>query len=237
MDIFVLERGGRDGYWHPRPSKRRTYRATGTEGEATGHSARNRCRDHEGLHERLRSAARATRSCILHINNPRWAGVPFVIKAGKALDERKVEVRIRFNAVAGAVKSVSRCAPNELIVRVQPDESIYWKVQSKAPGLDFHIEQQRMDLLYSSKFFERKLPEAYERLLLEVLPAFERGMFSITLKRGRLNRLEDRLVINGARSSPAALQVLHEFGLCIFEQVLYGSSSIWLVGKCLKGSG
>ena len=68
--------------------------------------------------------------------------MPFVIKAGKALDERKVEVRIRFNAVAGAVKSVSRCAPNELIVRVQPDESIYWKVQSKAPGLDFHIEQQ-----------------------------------------------------------------------------------------------
>jgi glucose-6-phosphate 1-dehydrogenase len=94
--------------------------------------------------------------------------VPFVIKAGKALDERKVEVRIRFNAVAGAVKSVSRCAPNELIVRVQPDESIYWKVQSKAPGLDFHIEQQRMDLMYN-KDRKREMPEAYERLILEVL--------------------------------------------------------------------
>ena len=94
--------------------------------------------------------------------------MPFVIKAGKALDERKVEVRIRFNAVAGAVPSVSRCAPNELIVRVQPDEMIYWKVQSKAPGLDFHIEQQRMDLLYSSDQ-KREMPEAYERLILEVL--------------------------------------------------------------------
>ena len=88
-------------------------------------------------------------------------------QSGQALDERKVEVRIRFNAVAGAVKSVSRCAPNELIVRVQPDESIYWKVQSKAPGLDFHIEQQRMDLMYN-KDRKREMPEAYERLILEV---------------------------------------------------------------------
>ena len=44
-------------------------------------------------------------------------------------------------------------------------------MQNKVPGLHFEVQQMRMDLLYSSKFFQRKLPEAYERLLLEVLAA------------------------------------------------------------------
>ena len=55
----------------------------------------------------------------LFIDNPRWAGVPFVLSAGKALEEKKVEVRIRFHAVAGAVADVGDAAPNELVIRVQ----------------------------------------------------------------------------------------------------------------------
>ena len=49
-------------------------------------------------------------------------------------------------------------------------------MQNKVPGLHFEVQQMRMDLLYSSKFFQKKLPEAYERLLLEVLRRSERTL-------------------------------------------------------------
>jgi len=81
-------------------------------------------------------ANKATRTetfavAVLAINNPRWSGVPFVLRAGKGLDESNVEVRIRFQPVLGAVSTLAQCAPNELVIRVQPDEHIYWKITSK----------------------------------------------------------------------------------------------------------
>lgn len=45
-------------------------------------------------------------------------------------------------------------------MRLQPEETIYWKVQNKVPGLGFETNQIRMDLLYATKFQQRKLPEA-----------------------------------------------------------------------------
>jgi glucose-6-phosphate 1-dehydrogenase len=74
-------------------------------------------------------------TAVLHINNPRWAGVPFILKAGKGLDESKVEVRIRFHQVPGAIPTIANCNPNELVIRVQPNECIYWKITSKIPGV------------------------------------------------------------------------------------------------------
>ena len=47
------------------------------------------------------------------------------------------------------VSDLERCVANELVVRVQPEECIYWKVQNKVPGLRFEVEQVRMDLLYA----------------------------------------------------------------------------------------
>lgn len=85
---------------------------------------------------------------VLHINNPRWAGVPFVLKAGKALNENRAEVRIRFKAVPGAIPELTACPENELIIRVQPNEGIYWKIQNKVPGLHFQVAPMRMDLTY-----------------------------------------------------------------------------------------
>lgn len=85
---------------------------------------------------------------VLHINNPRWAGVPFVLKAGKALNENRAEVRIRFKAVPGAIPELASCPNNELIIRVQPNEGIYWKIQNKVPGLHFQVAPMRMDLTY-----------------------------------------------------------------------------------------
>jgi len=63
----------------------------------------------------------------LHINTPRWNGVPFVLKAGKALNERKAEMRIQFKDAPAAsyLFQGEKCPRNELVMRMQPDEAIY----------------------------------------------------------------------------------------------------------------
>jgi len=67
----------------------------------------------------------------LWINNPRWEGVPFIMKAGKALNEAKVEIRIQYKDVtAGIFDDIAR---NELVIRIQPSEAIYMKFNTKTP--------------------------------------------------------------------------------------------------------
>ncbi|KAJ6613423.1 glucose-6-P dehydrogenase [Mycena sp. CBHHK59/15] len=103
----------------------------------------------------------------LWINNPRWEGVPFILKAGKALNEAKVEVRIQFKDVTqGIFKDITR---NELIIRIQPSEAVYLKINAKTPGLHTRAMATEMDLTYDRRFAEAKIPEAYEALLLDAL--------------------------------------------------------------------
>ena len=178
--------------------------------------------------ENKQSRTETFAAAVLHINNPRWAGVPFVLKAGKALTDSKAEVRVQFHAVPGAVSALASCAANELVIRVQPEELIYWKVNNKVPGLHFEVQQQRMDLLYSSKFFERKLPEAYERLLLEVLAAdhshFVSGeelvaswqIFTPALQALHASRRVPEVYPFGSRGPPSADALAHKYGITKF---------------------
>ncbi|KAI0303231.1 glucose-6-phosphate dehydrogenase [Russula brevipes] len=103
----------------------------------------------------------------LWINNPRWEGVPFILKAGKALNEAKVEVRIQFKDVTrGIFKDVAR---NELVLRIQPSEAVYLKLNTKAPGLYTRALPTEMDLTYKRRFVDSKIPEAYEALILDAI--------------------------------------------------------------------
>jgi glucose-6-phosphate 1-dehydrogenase len=103
----------------------------------------------------------------LFINNPRWEGVPFILKAGKALNEAKVEVRIQFKDVtSGIFKDIGR---NELVIRIQPSEAIYLKMNTKLPGLLMRAMPTEMDLTYKRRFTDTKIPEAYESLILDAL--------------------------------------------------------------------
>ncbi|KAI0269156.1 glucose-6-P dehydrogenase [Gloeopeniophorella convolvens] len=103
----------------------------------------------------------------LWIHNPRWEGVPFILKAGKALNEAKVEVRIQFKDVTqGIFKDISR---NELVLRIQPSEAVYLKLNAKTPGLYTRALPTEMDLTYKRRFAENKIPEAYEALILDAL--------------------------------------------------------------------
>ena len=81
---------------------------------------------------------------LLKINNPRWAGVPIVLKAGKALNERKTEMRIQFKDAPAGKFIFGKDEPpprNELVIRLQPKEAIYMKTNVKSPGFDTHPVQ------------------------------------------------------------------------------------------------
>ncbi|KAK4337366.1 hypothetical protein RND71_043323 [Anisodus tanguticus] len=104
---------------------------------------------------------------VAKINNERWDGVPFFLRCGKALNERKAEVRIQFKDIAGDIFS-GECKRNELVIRVQPGEAVYCKLMSKAPGITFNIEETELDLTYNSRYKGVDLPEAYARLILDV---------------------------------------------------------------------
>ncbi|XP_030589209.1 glucose-6-phosphate 1-dehydrogenase isoform X2 [Archocentrus centrarchus] len=106
-------------------------------------------------------------TAVLYVHNERWDGVPFILRCGKALNERKAEVRLQFTDVPGDIFG-NQCRRNELVVRVQPNEAVYAKMMSKKPGVYFHPEETELDLTYKSRYKDVKLPDAYERLILDV---------------------------------------------------------------------
>ncbi|XP_049848789.1 glucose-6-phosphate 1-dehydrogenase-like isoform X2 [Schistocerca gregaria] len=104
-------------------------------------------------------------AAIIRINNPRWSGVPFIVKCGKGLNERKTEVRIQFKQVGSHLfKDV---APNELVFIIQPKEAIYLKMMSKVPGFKNELVQSELNLSYDQRYGNGDQPDAYERLILD----------------------------------------------------------------------
>eukprot|EP00427_Karlodinium_veneficum_P057079 CAMPEP_0169405008 /NCGR_PEP_ID=MMETSP1017-20121227/56702_1 /TAXON_ID=342587 /ORGANISM="Karlodinium micrum, Strain CCMP2283" /LENGTH=438 /DNA_ID=CAMNT_0009511545 /DNA_START=37 /DNA_END=1353 /DNA_ORIENTATION=- len=107
---------------------------------------------------------------IIYINNPRWQNVPFIMKAGKALDERKAEIRVQFKeSPAGAFMFGEALPRNELVMRLQPDETIYMKVNVKEPGLSYKPVESELDLSYATRYADSYRPDAYIRLILDSL--------------------------------------------------------------------
>ncbi|MFP4302388.1 MAG: glucose-6-phosphate dehydrogenase [Spirochaetaceae bacterium] len=115
--------------------------------------------------------ARAT----FRIRNARWSGVPFELIAGKAMSGRKTEIEIEFRYLPYSIFREVGFENNTLRIRVQPNESIELLVNNKRPGLGLDISQVSLNMLYHREFAEQ-LPEAYERLLLDVLRG-DRALF------------------------------------------------------------
>ncbi|XP_045166383.2 glucose-6-phosphate 1-dehydrogenase X-like isoform X1 [Mercenaria mercenaria] len=107
-------------------------------------------------------------TAALFVRNERWDGVPFILRCGKALNERKAEVRIQFKDMPGDIFSEGKVKRNELVIRVQPNEAVYMKMMTKSPGMSFDCEETELDLTYGSRYKGVKMPEAYERLILDV---------------------------------------------------------------------
>lgn len=104
---------------------------------------------------------------VLWVNNERWEGVPFFLRCGKALNERKAEVRIQYRDVPGDIFN-GQLKRNELVMRVQPGEAVYLKMMTKQPGMSFDLEETELDLTYKKRYRNAVLPDAYERLILDV---------------------------------------------------------------------
>ncbi|KAK9117604.1 hypothetical protein Sjap_016551 [Stephania japonica] len=119
-------------------------------------------------------------AAALFINNARWDGVPFLMKAGKALHTKRAEIRVQFRHVPGHLYSRSfgtdlDRATNELVIRVQPDEAIYLKINNKVPGLGMRLDRSNLNLHYAARY-AKEIPDAYERLLLDAIEG-ERRLF------------------------------------------------------------
>lgn len=123
------------------------------------------------------------------VNTPRWAGVPFIFKAGKAVNERKAEMRIQFkDAPAAKFLFESKCPRNELVLRMQPNEAIYMKTNVKTPGFSSDLIQKELEVNYEDRFVDansdKGTPDAYTRLILDVL----RGKSATFVREDELRR-------------------------------------------------
>ncbi|MCU1477997.1 MAG: glucose-6-phosphate dehydrogenase [Subtercola sp.] len=105
------------------------------------------------------------------IGTRRWAGVPFYLRAGKRLGRRVTEIAVVFKRAPQylfAEAQTSELGQNALVIRVQPDEGVTIRFGSKVPGAGVQVRDVTMDFGYGHAFTEAS-PEAYERLILDVL--------------------------------------------------------------------
>ena len=107
----------------------------------------------------------------LLVDTRRWAGVPFYLRTGKRLGRRVTEVAVVFKRAPHlpfTETATEELTQNALVVRVQPDEGMTIRFGSKVPGTAMEIRDVNMDFMYGGSFTEAS-PEAYERLILDVL--------------------------------------------------------------------
>ncbi len=105
------------------------------------------------------------------VDNRRWAGVPFYLRAAKRMPRRVTEVALSFKTAPHLPFSQSDTAElgtNALVMRIQPDEGVTLRFGAKVPGTQMEIREVSMDFGYGGSFTETS-PEAYERLILDVL--------------------------------------------------------------------
>jgi glucose-6-phosphate 1-dehydrogenase len=107
----------------------------------------------------------------LHIDNWRWSGIPFYIRTGKKLPTRATEIVINFRPTPHHLFDTlanNLSKPNQLIIRIQPDEGILLKMGLKEPGAGFNVQTVNLKFHYSD-LSDAYVPTAYERLLLDCI--------------------------------------------------------------------
>ena len=107
----------------------------------------------------------------LEIQNWRWAGVPFYVRAGKRLPERVTELNITFKALPTVLVETADKKPEEpnvITIRVQPNEGISMRLGAKPPGQKTVVQPVDMNFTYGTSFGQR-IHDAYERLIMDAL--------------------------------------------------------------------
>ncbi len=107
----------------------------------------------------------------LMVDTRRWSGVPFYLRTGKRLGRRVTEVALVFQGAPQQLfprTDITELGQNALVLRIQPDEGVTLRFGSKVPGASMEVRDVSMDFTYGQSFTEAS-PEAYERLILDVL--------------------------------------------------------------------
>ena len=114
-----------------------------------------------------------------HIDNWRWAGVPFYLRTGKRMPAKTSEVVIYFKRQPHNLfgDSFANLPPNKLVIRLQPDEGVEVTVMNKVPGLNttgsMDLQKSYLNLSFSETFQGERIADAYEKLLLEVMLGYQ----------------------------------------------------------------
>ncbi|MGH3775013.1 MAG: glucose-6-phosphate dehydrogenase [Pseudonocardiaceae bacterium] len=125
--------------------------------------------EEHGFHQD--SSTETFAAIMLQVDNRRWAGVPFFLRTGKRLGRRVTEIAVIFKRAPHLpfeATMTEELGQNALVIRVQPDEGVTIRFGSKVPGTAMEVRDVTMDFRYGTAFTESS-PEAYERLLLDVL--------------------------------------------------------------------
>jgi len=143
------------------------------------------------LEEKDGNPASATESFValrVDIDNWRWADVPFYLRTGKRLTTKRSEVVIYFKRLPHNIfkDSYKKLPQNKLVIRLQPDEGIEIAMLNKIPGIGKGVKLQKtmLDLSFSDAFNSARIPDAYERLLLETMI----GNQSLFIRRDEVER-------------------------------------------------
>ena len=160
----------------PADAREKTVRAQYVAGVANGQAV-------PGYLEELTSDTTSTTETFValeaEIDNWRWAGVPFYLRTGKRMAERRSEIVIQFKPAPHSIFGDVGTAVNRLVIRLQPNEAVRLYVQIKEPGPGgLRIISLPLDLSYAENFTAR-YPDAYERLLMDVV----RGNLSLFMRR------------------------------------------------------
>ncbi len=107
----------------------------------------------------------------LQVDNWRWQGVPFYLRSGKCLKEKLSQITIQFKEPPHFLfpKAEEHLTPNMLVLYLQPDEGIHLRFEAKVPDTGSKMRSVDMEFHYADSFGKTAIPEAYERLLLDVL--------------------------------------------------------------------
>lgn len=122
-----------------------------------------------------RSTTETFVSIKAEIDNWRWAGVPFYLRTGKRLPTKASEVVIYFKRQPHNLfdDSFTTLPPNKLVIRLQPEEGVEVTIMNKVPGItskgSMDLQKSNLNLSFSEQFADRRIADAYEKLLLEVM--------------------------------------------------------------------
>jgi glucose-6-phosphate 1-dehydrogenase len=172
------------------------------------------------------SATDTFAALTLFVDNWRWQGVPFYLRSGKRLAERRTEIAVQFKPVPHLLFAPLRpqdILPNVLVMRIQPREGLSLLMETKHPGPKLCMSAVTMDFSYEHSF--GALPEAYERLLIDAMSG-DQTLFIradwVNMSWNLLDPLLDRW-----QDAPPALYPAGSWGPAASDQMLAARGHLW----------